>query len=139
MLSQQVLSTAVISVVVGAVIGALAKYVPRFNEWFLALDETSRNLLQLIIAAVWSVLTIGASCINLPIPGIEVACTTDGFWAVVTALVMYLMGQGSSLANLPTLRSTTRAVNRRLALRAEAQAEANAAREAAKLQKISKP
>lgn len=128
MLSQQVLSTAVISVVVGAVIGALAKYVPRFNEWFLALDETSRNLLQLIIAALWSVLIIGSACVNIPIPGVEVSCTPDGFWTVVTALVMYLMGQGSSLANLPTLRSTTRAVNRRLVLRAEAHAEAKLSR-----------
>jgi len=116
-MSQQVIAAAVISIFVGGVIGLLQKYVPKFNDWFLALEEVQRNLVYLVLAVLWGVIMFGAACFQFVLPGNEITCDQTGLLAAATAVIAYLVANVSVMNGTPTLRSTERAVSRRVTSR----------------------
>jgi len=63
----------------GIIISLLTSYVPKFNTWFAALDNTAKRLLMLGALLVSSLAMFGASCIDLQLPFLaRVACNATG-------------------------------------------------------------
>jgi len=92
-----------ISAVVGVLVSLALEYFPRFSEWYQALPDNSQKLFTLGAGALVVFGSLGLACVpsvDLPFT-LAFPCSTDGFWAAVSAFLAYLTANQAAYLVLP--------------------------------------
>lgn len=83
----------------GIIISLFASYVPKFNTWYAALDNTYKRLIMLGALLLATLAALGAGCAELRLPFLPVvACTAAGGKEM---LGLFIFAAVASQATLP--------------------------------------
>lgn len=85
------MSVETLSLVAGALLSLLFSYVPGLRGWFDAKDPIVKRLIMAAALLVVAVAVFGASCANLPLPGVQIECSTAGIWPLVEVYLLALV------------------------------------------------
>ncbi len=96
-----------LSLAAGTLLSLFFAYVPGVKDWFDARDGTIKRLIMASALLVVSLLVFAAGCANLQIPGVQIACNTEGAWLLVQVFLLALVAnQGTYQITSASARKT---------------------------------